>query len=135
MIDLSYFVTFENCFNLVLGSCDVVTITFGSSTPAHRYSSSCAETTPFVQNRFEFNLKIKQICFLITFASSVVPISLLLKFQGVFAKIRRNFAVFYEKILFPSFEQKHFLFLPSIASFKRFFLSSIVFCRCSTDFR
>ncbi len=39
-------ITFENCFNFELGSCDVVIITFGSSTPAQRYSSSSAEIIP-----------------------------------------------------------------------------------------
>ena len=32
--------TLANCFSLLLGLCEVVTTTFGSSTPAQAYSSS-----------------------------------------------------------------------------------------------
>lgn len=38
--------TLANIFSLELGSLDVVTMTFGSSTPAHLYSSSMCELTP-----------------------------------------------------------------------------------------
>ncbi|TNN85712.1 hypothetical protein EYF80_003959 [Liparis tanakae] len=38
--------TLENILSLELGSLDVVTINFGSSTPAHLYSSSMWELTP-----------------------------------------------------------------------------------------
>ncbi len=38
--------TLENILSLELGSLDVVTMTLGSSTPAHLYSSSMCELTP-----------------------------------------------------------------------------------------
>lgn len=38
--------TLANILSLELGSLDVVTMTFGSSTPAHLYSSSMCELTP-----------------------------------------------------------------------------------------
>ena len=38
--------TFENCFNLLLGLCEVVMTTLGSSTPAQQYSSSMCDSSP-----------------------------------------------------------------------------------------
>ena len=54
-VDTINILTFANCFNLELGSRDVVTMTFGSSTPAHLYSSSMWFLTPEMKLRFRFN--------------------------------------------------------------------------------
>jgi hypothetical protein len=48
-------ITFENCFNFALGSCDVDMITFGSSTPAQRYSSSSAVRVPIEKQKQGIN--------------------------------------------------------------------------------
>jgi hypothetical protein len=52
-------ITFENCFNFELGSCDVVMMTLGSSTPAQRYSSSSAERIPNYPNKTNHEEMVK----------------------------------------------------------------------------
>ena len=139
--------TFTNIFNLEEGSCEVVSMILGSSTPAQRYSSSRWDVPPppclncfnswnlvsdYILTSFTGS---KKCCF---FRACIFPIKCFLKRYSFLPQISINWPPLYIQKKFlnhdipwelRSFEK------PSRACLSRSFLSWMAFFLSSIDFR